>query len=77
MPGYHEYMKPEEVADLLRIKARTLYSPRWKSRIKHFYLGRSLRFLREDVEDFVERQREKGSLGGPRRPPHGEGGGGV
>ncbi len=46
-------MKPEEVADLLRVSKGTPYSWAYRRRIPFVKVGRSLRFKESDIEELI------------------------
>ena len=59
-----ELMTTQEVADYLRIKKQTLEA--WRSKninnIPCIKIGTSVRYRRRDVEEWVQKQLNKGSL---------------
>lgn len=59
-----ELMTTQEVADYLRIKKQTLEA--WRSKninnIPYIKIGTSVRYRRRDVEEWVQKQLNKGSL---------------
>ncbi len=46
-------MKPEEVADLLRVSKATPYAWAYRRRIPFVKIGRSLRFKQSDIEELI------------------------
>ncbi len=46
-----------ELAELLRVSEKAVYHLVAMRRIPHLKLGRSLRFVREDVDSWLERNR--------------------
>lgn len=50
---------PAECAELLALKLSTIDALVHQKRIPHVKLGRALRFRREDIEEWIERQTRK------------------
>lgn len=57
MPDQHDLLTTEETAALLRLKPQTLAVWRLNKsyRLPYLKLGRSIRYRRVDVEQFVEK----------------------
>ncbi len=51
-------LTPDDAASLLRIKRSTVYELARTGRIPVFKVGRALRFLRTDLEAWLDQQRE-------------------
>jgi len=50
-------LRPEEVARLLGVRRSSVYEYVRTGRLPHVRVGRHVRFLREDLEEWVRRQR--------------------
>lgn len=50
-------LRPEEVARMLGVRRSSVYEYVRTGRLPHVRVGRHLRFLREDLEDWIRRQR--------------------
>jgi excisionase family DNA binding protein len=50
-------LRPEEVARMLGVRRSSVYEYVRTGRLPHVRVGRHLRFLREDLEEWVRRQR--------------------
>lgn len=59
-----QYLTAREVADLLGVKEKTLYSWAAEGRIPSHKFGRLRRFFRSDVIDFIKQSRQ-----GPNNTP--------
>lgn len=55
----HEYLLPDEVASLLRLSRATVYRMVEKREVPFYRLKGGLRFLREDVEKYMQDCRVK------------------
>jgi len=54
-----KYLVLKEVCDEYNFKEGTLYGLTSRREIEHFKNGKTLRFLRSDVEEFIESGRQK------------------
>ncbi len=54
-----QYLTAKEVADLLGVKEKTLYSWAAEGRIPSHKFGRLRRFFRTDVNDFIKQSRQE------------------
>lgn len=59
MEGLKEINNSDEVASFLRISKRTLLKEVHEGKIKAFRAGKSLRFLRASVEEYMKNQEVK------------------
>ena len=50
-------LRPDEVARMLGVRRSSVYEYVRTGRLPHVRVGRHVRFLREDLEDWVRRQR--------------------
>ena len=50
-------LRPDEVARMLGVRRSSVYEYVRTGRLPHVRVGRHLRFLREDLEDWIRRQR--------------------
>ena len=50
-------LRPHEVARLLGVRRSSVYEYVRTGRLPHVRVGRHVRFLREDLEDWIRRQR--------------------
>jgi len=53
----HNILNADEVAKLLRISKRTLLREVEAGKLEAFKVGKSLRFTREAVEDYINKQK--------------------
>jgi excisionase family DNA binding protein len=53
------FLTLQEVADLLKIKERTIYQWAQQGKIPGFKLGNAWRFDRDDIEVWIEEQKQK------------------
>lgn len=53
------FLTLQEVADLLKIKERTIYQWAQLGKIPGFKLGNAWRFDRDDIEVWIEEQKQK------------------
>lgn len=65
MTSNDELLTIEEVAEILGVKPRTMYAYRSQGKgPKSFRRGRELRYRREDVDAYLEWERDSTSVGG-------------
>jgi len=50
-------LRPDEVARMLGVRRSSVYEYVRTGRLPHVRVGRHVRFLREDLEDWIRRQR--------------------
>jgi excisionase family DNA binding protein len=50
-------LRPEEVARILGVRRSSVYEYVRTGRLPHVRVGRHVRFLREDLEEWIRRQR--------------------
>ena len=50
----NQWLSPQDVCDVLKIKMQTLYNWIHKERITCIKMGRSVRFRRSDIEKFLK-----------------------
>lgn len=51
-------LRPDDAAKLLSVKPSWIYEATRTGRLPHLKIGRHLRYLRTDLEDWVKDQRE-------------------
>jgi excisionase family DNA binding protein len=56
----HDILDAEEVANMLRIKPRTVKSLAGKHQLPGFKVGGQWRFRREAIEEYIRRQEQQG-----------------
>lgn len=50
-----EFLTPEETAKLLKVSIKTLSNWRERNLISFFQVGSNIRFTKEQIEDFIQR----------------------
>ena len=55
----NDLLSPQDVCDILKIKLRTLYNWKNQNKIPAVKMGRSLRFRRIDIEEFLKKLKTK------------------
>lgn len=56
-------MKAQEVADILQVKPSTVYTWVRQGRVPHIRVGRLIRFVAEQIEEFLSRKGDAVSPG--------------
>jgi len=59
--NFNKYLKIEDVSAYLNIKSKTLYAIVESGDIPHYRIGRLIRFIREDVDLWMEAKKVNGS----------------
>jgi excisionase family DNA binding protein len=59
--NFNKYLKIEDISTYLNIKSKTLYAMVESGDIPHYRIGRLIRFMREDVDLWMEAKKVIGS----------------
>jgi putative molybdopterin biosynthesis protein len=57
MPGHDNALSTQEVAEMLNVRAGTIYELIKRGEIRSYKVGRKVRFTLEDVEDYIRRSK--------------------